>query len=216
MEAIELKAEPRRLGKGHAKNLRLQGLVPAVMYGKNQDTQLLQIVSRDLEKVLATAGTHQLIALKVAKKRPVMTLARDIQRDVIKRDCMHVDFYMVRMDEKVHAQVPIHLVGEAPAIELGGVLTQGLDQLEIECLPGDLINMIELDVSELADFNDTLTVVDLSVPDTVTILSDPESMVAKIEAPRKEEELEEMEEEMVEVSAEPEVISEAREEEAEE
>ncbi len=204
MEALELKAELRQLGKGHAKNLRQQGLVPAVMYGKEKNTELLQIEARSLEKVLSQAGTHQLIAVQVANKKPVMTLARDIQKDVIKREYLHVDFYMVQMDQKVEAQIPIHLIGEAPAVDLGGVLTQGLDQLDVECLPGDLVNFIEVDISGLAAFNDTLTVADMVVPSGITVLSDSESMVAKVEPPRI---VEEDEAEGEPSSAEPEVIS---------
>jgi large subunit ribosomal protein L25 len=214
MDALKLAAEPRQLGKGHAKTLRQQGFVPAVVYGKEKDTQLLQIESRSLSQVLTRAGTHQLIALQVSGKKPVMTLARDIQRDVIKRDFIHVDFYMVRMDEKVQAQVPIHLVGDAPAVEqFGGVLTQGLDTLDVECLPGDLINFIEVDISGLENLNDSLMVTDMVVPAALTILADPDSMVVKIEAPRKAEELEEMEEGVEDAGAEPEVITEARDEE---
>lgn len=213
MDALELKADVRQLGKGHAKNLRREGLVPAVMYGKGNDAELLQIEARTLDKVLSVTGTHQLIALKVANQRPVMTLARDIQRDPIKRDYLHVDFYMVQMDQKVTAQVPIILEGEAPGVtELGGVLTQGLDELEIECLPGDLISSVIISVESLHEFNDTITVADLTVPETVTILSDTESMVAKIEAPRKLEDLEALDEEGMPVSAEPELVSEAEEE----
>ncbi|MCG3206926.1 MAG: General stress protein CTC [Anaerolineae bacterium] len=204
MEALELKAELRQLGKGHAKNLRQQGLVPAVMYGKDKNTELLQIEARSLARVLSVAGTHQLIAVQVANKKPVMTLARDIQKDVIKREYLHVDFYMVQMDQKVEAQIPIRLVGEAPAVDLGGVLTQGLDQLDVECLPGDLVNFIEVDISGLAEFNDTLTVADMVVPSGITVLSDSESMVAKVEPPRI---VEEDEAEGEPTSAEPEVIS---------
>lgn len=202
MEAIELKAELRQLGKGHAKTLRQQGLVPAVMYGKEKETQLLQIEARSLGKVLSVAGTHQLISLQLGDKKPVITLARDIQKDVIKREYLHVDFYIVKMDEKVEARVPLHLVGESPAVALGGVLTQGLDQLDIECLPGDLVNFIEVDVSALVDFNDSVTVANLVVPATIHVLSDPDSMVAKVEAPRTTDDLDTE----ISTAAEPEVI----------
>ena len=214
MEALDLKADPRKRGKGHAKELRGEGLIPAVVYGKDVDSQLIQIEARTLDKVLSEAGTHQLISLQIGGKQPVMTLAREIQRDPIKRDYLHVDFFTVKMDEKVHAEVPLILVGEAPAIEQhGGILTQGLDVIEIECLPGDLLASVEVDVSGLAELNDSIGISDLVLPDTVTVLSDSESMVAKIEAPRLAEELEELEEEVEVPSAEPEVITEAREDE---
>ena len=214
MEALDLKAEQRQVVKGHAKDLRRQGLVPAVVYGRDLDTQTIQINARALDQVLSVAGTHQLINLQVENKKPQLTLARDIQRDVIRRNYIHVDFYAVKMDQKVHAQVPLEIEGESPAVrELGGILTQGLDQLDVECLPSDLIASIAVNVETLEEFNDTIIVADLEVPDTLTVLSDPDSMVAKVEAPRKVEELEALEEEEVEVTeAEPEVITEAKEE----
>ena len=217
MEALELKAETRKVVKGQAKHLRQQGLVPAVIYGKDLDTATIQIEARSLGKVLAEAGTHQLISLQVGKQKPRLTLARDIQRDVIKRDYLHVDFYAVKMDEKVNAQVPLVFVGVSPAVrDQGGVLTQGLDELDIECLPTDLIASIEVNIDGMVELNDTISVSDLTVPDTITVLSDPESMVAKVEPPRKTEEMEALEEgEALEVSAEPEVITEAREREDE-
>ncbi len=154
-------------------------------------------------------------AMQVGQKKPRMTLARDIQRDVIKLNYLHVDFYAVKMDEKVTAGVPLVLIGVAPAvIEEGGILTQGLDELEIECLPSDLIAAIEVNVEDLVDFNKSISVTDLVVPRSITILSDPESMVAKVEPPRlvEEEEEEVLEEEEL-ISVEPEVLTEAKEKE---
>ena len=212
MEALELKAEVREVTGRQVKHLRQGDLVPAVLYGKDLDPALLQIEEKALTKVLRQAGTHQLISLQIGQKKPQMTLARDIQRDVIRYNYLHVDFYAVRMSEKVTAQVPLELVGHAPAVrEQGGILTQGLDQVEIECLPTDLVSSIEVNIDGLVEFNDSISVVDLTVPDTITILSDPESLVAKIEPPRLVEEEEVEEEEMVEVSVEPEVLTEAKE-----
>lgn len=217
MATLELKAEKREVTGRSVKHLRSEGLIPAVVYGYGQETTHLQIEEKALHKVLREAGTYQLIALKVGNSKPQMTLARDIQRDVLRYDYLHVDFYAVQMDQKVTAQVPLILIGEAPAVQdLGAILTQGLDELEIECLPGDLISSIEVSVDGLVEFNDTVSVSDLSLPDTVTVLSDPESMVAKVEPPQLPEEEEEEEEEELLVSAEPEVIGEATEEEAEE
>lgn len=212
MDALELKAEPREILKRGVKHLREQGYVPAVVYGKDVESNPLQIEARALDKVLSVAGTHQLISLQVGKQKPKMTLARDIQRDPVKRNYLHVDFYTVKMDEKVTAQVPLVVEGVSLAVrDLGGVLTQGLDQLEIECLPADLISSITVNIDSLTELNDTLSVSDLTVPDTITVLSDPESMIVKIEPPRLITEEEEAEEEMgLEESVEPEVITEAK------
>ena len=195
MEALKLKAAVRKeIGK-QVKYLRQNGFVPAVVYGHGVDSTPIQIEAKELSKVLTVAGTHQLISLELKGKKSQMTLARHIQRDILKRDYTHVDFYVVKMDEKVTAQVPLVVIGESPAVkEEGGVLTQGLDHLEVECLPSDLISSIEVNIDGLENLNDTIIVADLTVPDTITVLSEPESMVVKIEPPRKVVEDEEAEE----------------------
>jgi large subunit ribosomal protein L25 len=206
MEALELKAEPRAAVKGHAKELRRKGLVPVVLYGKGLETKPLQVEAKSLGRVLSVAGTHQLIALQIDNQEPRMTLAREIQRDPIRRGYLHVDFYAVKMDEKVKAQVPLVTVGVSPAVrDLAGILTHGLDQLEIECLPADLIASIEVDISSLAQLDDTIIVADLKVPSTISVLSDPDSMVVKVEPPRLAEAEEEVEEGVG--VAEPEVLT---------
>jgi large subunit ribosomal protein L25 len=205
MEALDLKAELRQITGKHVHQLRRQGYVPAVLYGKNRETDILQIEAKALQKVLSQAGTHQLIALQIGSNKPTMTLARDIQIDVIKRNYMHVDFYAVKMDQKVTAEVPLVFVGVSPAVkELGGTLVHGLTEVEIECLPADLVGSIEVNVDDLASFDDMISVADLKVPAKITILSDPESMVAKVEAPRTVEALEAIE---MPTSVEPEVLS---------
>ena len=135
-------------------------------------------------------------------------MAREIQRDIIRHNILHVDFYQVVMTEKTTAEVPLVLTGEAPAVaNLAGILVHGLNTVEVQCLPADLPSAIEADLSSLTDFNDMVTVADLHVPSSVTILSETESVVARIEAPRIVEEVEEEEVvEEVEVPAEPEVI----------
>jgi len=211
MEALELKAEKREMIGRSVKHLRQEGLIPAVLYGQDVEAVPLQINEKDLQKVLRQAGTHQLISLQIGKARPQMTLARDIQRDVLKHGYLHVDFYAVKMDQKVNAQVPLVLVGVSPAVrDKGAILTHGLDELEIECLPGDLISSIEVDLAALVDYNDSISVAELAVPATITILSDPDSLVARVESPRLAEEVEAAEGGGP-VSAEPEVITHARE-----
>ncbi len=216
MEAIELKAEPRTVVKRRLHNLRQEGYVPAVMYGRKVESQPLQVNHKSLDKVLAVAGTHQLISLQIGDQKPRMTLARDIQRDVIKRNYLHVDFYAVRMDEKVAAQIPLITTGVSPAVQdLGGVLIQALDQLEIECLPGDLISSIDINIDGLEEFHSSISVADLELPDTITIMADPSSTIVRVEPPRtaeiEEDEVEE-DEELAE-GVEPEVIGEDKEDE---
>lgn len=209
MERIELAAARRELEKGAAKRLRQGGQVPGMLYGHGVGNVPLQMVALDLKRTLSQAGASQLIHLRIdegATTQPV--LAREIQRDVFSGDPIHVDFLAVSMTEKITAEVGITLVGEPEVVRTGtGILLQGANVIEIECLPGDLIPVLEVDVSHL-DYDSALLVEDLRVPDNVSILSDPQEMVAQVV--REALEVEEGEEEealLMEEPTEVEVIS---------
>jgi len=215
MEQIELKTQKRTVLGKKVKNLRREGLVPAVLYGRKTDSVSLQIEERELNRVLAQAGGHRLIALKIGRARKrQMALARDVQWDVIARRPIHVDFYAVVMTEKITTEVPLVLVGEAPAmVQEGVMLLQSLDEVEIECLPGDLPEAIEVDLSGLEEIDQAIYVKDLQAPPAVEILTDAEEMVAKVGWAAAEE----VEEEVVPVELEEvEVIARGKEEEEEE
>lgn len=204
MEQIELKTQKRTVLGKKVKNLRREGLIPAVLYGHETESLPLQVEERELNRVLAQAGGHQLIALKIGRARKLrMALARDVQWDVISGKPLHIDFYAVVMTEKVTTEVPLVLVGKAPAAEAAGVMVlQGLDEIEIECLPGDLIGAIEVDLSGLEEIDQAIYVKDLQVPPAVEILTDAEEMVAKVgwaAAEEVEEEVVPVEPEEVEV-----------------
>lgn len=206
MEQIELKTQKREVLGKKVKNLRREGLIPAVLYGHDIESLPLQIEERELNRVLTQAGGHRLIALKIGRaKNPQMALAREVQWDVITSRPLHVDFYAVVMTEKITTAVPLTLVGEAPAADQAGViLLQGLDEIEIECLPGDLIEAIEVDLSALKEMDQAIYVKDLRVSPAVEILTDPEELVAKVAWAAPEE----VEEEVVPVApAEVEVIA---------
>jgi len=184
METYELKAQPRLAGS-KPKQLRRDGYVPVVVYGKNIEPQKLQVTNRDLVKVLKQAGTHALISLQVESTKPKLTLARDIQRDVIKQHLLHVDFYAVQMDQKVQAKVPLVFEGESSAvITLGGVLTQGFDEITVECLPSELPSAITVNINSLDTLGATILVRDMDLPDNIAIIAEPDSMIVKVEAPR--------------------------------
>ena len=205
MEQIELKAEPRELRGKHVKRIRAEGYVPAVLYGSKVKATSIQIESKVLQRVLAQAGGNTFIALQVGSKKPVTTLAREVQRDAIRHHILHADFYQVVMTERITVEVPLVFTGEATAVkEHGGILVHGLDRVEIQCLPADLPSSIEVNLASLTSLHARLTVADLQVPSSATILSEPESVIARIEAPRKAEEVEAVEEVPTEV--EPEVV----------
>lgn len=214
MEEIKLAVTRRTIEKGAAKRLRRQGLVPGILYGHGAENVPLQIEALLLDRILSEAGSSRLIQLQIDDRpttQPV--LAREIQRDVLTGKPIHVDFLAIRMTEKITAEVAITLVGEPEAVSQGlGILLQGANSIEIECLPSLLLPVLEVDVSDL-EVNSAIYVTDLRVPTGIAILSEPQEMVAQVVYERLPEEEEEEEELLVEMPAEVEVISKGKAEE---
>ena len=185
MEQIDLNAEPRTAIGKRVGDARALGYVPGVIYGSRRAATPIQVEERALNRALARAGGNTLIKLQITGKNPVAVLAREVQRDTLKHHIIHVDFQQVVMTEKINAEVPLRLIGEAPAArDLGGILVHGIDRLEVHCLPGDLPPAIEVDLGQLARIHDAIVVSSLHLPDAVTVVSDPETIIARIEAPR--------------------------------
>jgi large subunit ribosomal protein L25 len=162
--------------------LRRKGITPVNFYGHGVESTSLQIETPVLKKALAQAGMTSLVYLKVdSGKRQHMTIVRGIQRDPVKGELLHVDFYQVRMDKKLKIEVPLVLVGKAPAVkELGGILVQEMNAVEVECLPANMCHSIDADVSNLVNLDQAIHVKDLKVGDGITIVANPEKVVAKI------------------------------------
>lgn len=206
MTALELKAQPRSLVGRKVRQLRRQGFVPAVVYGRNSPTLAIQVEEGALERVLRRAGFTHLINLQIedgGSPTSAMVLVREVQRHPIRRNLLHVDFYRVVMTEKLRVEVPIRLVGEAPVVATGATLIQNLDALEIECLPADIPEAISVDISGLTDASQSISVADLVIPPRVSVLSDPKTIVVSVAYATAEEEAEEVGEEI----AEPEVVA---------
>jgi large subunit ribosomal protein L25 len=192
MEQIELKADSRDiLGKG-VRLLRRQQITPVHLLGHGLKSLALQCETTKLERSLTLAGETKLISLVVndeEKARPV--LVREVQRDTLTGELLHVDFYQVKMGEKVEVELPIVLVGEAPALAVkGNTLLQELDTLTIECLPDRIPDKLELNIDSLTEAGRTVRVKDITVGPDITILTDPEQVVATVIA-RPEERVEE-------------------------
>ncbi|MBM3157889.1 MAG: 50S ribosomal protein L25 [Chloroflexi bacterium] len=188
MEKIELTAHKRDLRGKKVRFLRRQGITPVNLYGQGIESNALQIDTPALKKALAQAGRTSLISLKIGSaKRHNMAIVRDIQRDPVKGELVHVDFYQVRMDQKIKLSVPLVLTGKAPAVkEQGGILVHELSSLEVECLPANMPHSIELDISGLVQLDQALHVKDLRIPEGVTVLTEREKVVAKIARARIE------------------------------
>ena len=214
---VELAAVERTVIGKEVKQLRREGLVPGVLYGRGYDSLSLQFDEKALARVLSQVGGSQLISVKVVgKKTPTMALVREVQRDVIRGTILHVDLYRVRMTERLTAEVPLLVVGESPIIVSSlGILLHGLSSIEVECLPGDLVDSIEVDLSSLLEVDDAITVADLAVPAGIDVLTDLEETIVRVAPLAAEEEIPvgpELEEELLE-GEEVEAVEEGEEEE---
>lgn len=178
---------------------RNEGFVPAIVYGKGFDNIQIALEKISFMKLFREAGTSNLIDLVVDGGKNIKTLIHDVQFDPIKSDILHVDFYKVNMKEKIHAEVPLKFVGDSIAvIDKEGSLITSKDSIEVECLPADLIPELEVDISVLDDFEKNIKISDLKLPEGIEIQDDPEEIIAHVEEPRSEQELEELETEVVE------------------
>jgi large subunit ribosomal protein L25 len=207
MERVELKTSSRAVLGKQVKRLRREGWIPAVVFGAKIDSMPIQAEERELSRALADAGSTALINLFIDDEKDAhVVLARDIQRDILTSRLQHVDFYQVQLDHKVKTSPRLDVVGVSPLVDAGeAVLVQVLNQLEVECLPTDLIDAIEVDVSSLETFDDSILISDLDVPPGITIMADPSDVVVSVVRPRaalmleeEEAELEALEMEMVE------------------
>ena len=178
-----------------ARALRREGRLPAVVYGPAVAAENLHLEADATIQTVAEAGYNRLITLDVAgNATPHTVLIRDIQRDPVTYNLLHVDFYAVVADQKVSTEIPLVQVGVAPVVEMGGTVVQTLETLEVECLPGDMPTEITVDISGLENFGDSIVVADLPIPAGVEVLADPDMDVIHVAAPRMEEEEEEAEE----------------------
>lgn len=215
-EEITLHVAPRTVVGKQVKRIRREGWVPIVSYGPGFESEHYQADSLETSRVLAAAGMTSLISLNVEGRRTsYRVLVRDVQRDVLTDAPLHVDLYRVSMTQKISTEIPIELVGESPAVAQGqAILLPLVDRVEIECLPGDLVSVLELDISTLQHMDDVLLVKDIVVPEGITILAEEDGAVVRLApATRLEEEEVEEEELLVEAAAEVEVIAKGKAEE---
>ena len=218
MEQVELSAKVRTVSGKEVKRLRREGWVPAILYGRGLESRAIQVAAREARSVVAEVGSSQLVVIRIADEKPVKALVRGFQLDPIRRDLLHVDLYQVDMTQEITVEVPLVLVGQAPPVERReGILLQSLESIEMACMPDDLIDAIEVDLSDLTEVDMQITVGDLAVPSTIRVLSDLDTVVVRVSPVEEvsEEEEEEAIEFVSEVAAEPEVIARGRAEEEE-
>lgn len=215
MEKVVLQANRREIIGKQVKVLRREGKLPAVIYGHHTDPLPILLDTRDASKLLSSIAPSTLITVEVDGKT-YPCLVREKQRNKILGTLIHIDFLAVSMEEKLRASVAISLVGVAPAVEeYNGIVIAETNTIEVECLPQDLPEVLEVDISGMSEVGDTIYLRDLMISDRIKILDDLETVVVSVIAQvQEEEEEEEIVEEISEI--EPEVIERGRREEEEE
>jgi large subunit ribosomal protein L25 len=183
-----------RLGTGESRRLRRQGLVPGVLYGSG-DPVAICVEERELRRALTgDAGLHSILDVEIdGTGKTHASILKDYQVDNVRGGVTHVDLHEVRLDQPITASVTLHLVGgeDAPGVREGGVLSQPLRELQVSALPLEVPEHIDIDVSQMST-GDTLRVADVPVGENVTLLDDPETVVATVTAPTREIAPEEM------------------------
>ncbi|QQS15479.1 MAG: 50S ribosomal protein L25 [Candidatus Moraniibacteriota bacterium] len=188
--SIQLSVEERMKTGSTLSSIRKSGRIPAVLYGHGDTSQMVTVSALEFSRAYKEAGENTLVELILPKGKPINTLIYDVQTDPLSGKFLHVDFYRVRMNEKVEATVPLVFTGESLAVRgSGGVLVKALDEVEVSCLPGNIPHEFLVDIAALATFDDQIHVSDIAVPDGVEMLSDAEAVVALVERPRTDEEM---------------------------
>lgn len=188
-------------GKGAARQMRLGGRVPAVLYGKGMESVSLSVDAREaLQLFHSISVENTVVGLAVeGEKEPVQTLVREIQTHAYRDDLIHIDFLRIQKGVVVDVEIPVHLVGVAVGVKMGGgTMEQIIHELPVRCIPSKIPELLELDVSEL-DLGESLHVSDLAIPDGVEVTVDLGRTLCSVAAPRAEE-VEEVDEEALELA----------------
>ena|SRR3989344_4227784 len=183
MDRLSLKAEERKVLGKKVKNLRKDGILPAHVFGKGVEGEIVSVDQKEFLKVFKVAGETGLIDLKIGTEKIKPVLIREVQYNPVSGDLIHVDFYQVNLLEKVKVSVPIVQIGEAPeSVKLGEtIVLQTLSEVEVEALPADLPENIEVDITSLKEIDDAITVGQLNYDhEKVTVHVDPEEIVVKL------------------------------------
>lgn len=185
-ERVIIKAAPRAVLGKKVRQLRRQGRLPANIYGRGIDSRAIDIDAREFARTIKSAGLRAMIELSVdGEKAPRYVILRGMARSGGTGEPIHVDFFQVDPNIPIQANVPIRLVGEAPAVrDLAGTLLPGLDVVAVRCLPLAIPDSMPVDLSGLNSFDMTLTVANIEPMDGVEILTDPAIVVATVNPPR--------------------------------
>ena len=193
--SLKLHAQIRTVVGKKVKQLRREGLLPAVVYGHNKESRSLILSEHDFSLIYKQAGQSTLVELAIDEHKAIKVLIHSCMRDIRYNTPLHVDFYQVNLKEKLTTSVPLEYIGQSDAVELeGGIFMTVKDEVEIECLPDNLPQHISVDISSLKSLDDVIRISDIILPEGVVALGDAEEIIASITEPISEEELAELEE----------------------
>ena len=189
-DILQLTAVKREEKGRYATALRKTGVIPAVVYGHGVANINIFLPDLAFGRALKLAGESTLIALSIDGAAPVNVLIAETQLHPITGRVMHADLFQVRMDEEIEAGVPVEFVGESPAVKtLGGILIRSIDTLEVRCLPANLPHSLIVDISNLKELDDNISLADIAVPQGVKMLGKEDTVIVSIAAPRTEAEI---------------------------
>ncbi|HNW55735.1 MAG TPA: 50S ribosomal protein L25 [bacterium] len=184
---LKLAAVTRQPGRQALRQLRSEGFIPAVVYGPKTENLNIQVKKNEAVKLYEQAGESSLVNLVIDGKDERQVIIKDLATTNVKSQLIHMDFFQVNMAEKVTTEVELNFVGEAPVVkQLGGVIVKNFDAVEIECLPKDLVSHLDVDLSNIAGFDDHITFADLKLPKGVSLSSHHElnEIIVAAEEPR--------------------------------
>jgi len=162
--------------------------VPAILYGRGVASSSLKVKRGELDKIVHLAGESNLINLEYGDHKEKV-LIKEVQRSGLNGSLLHVDFFQVNMASKITTEIPLHFVGESKAVkEKSGSLIKDIDTLEVECLPGDLVDHIDIDISVLNNFHDEISTADLVLPQGIKLADEIDRIIVSVIPPRVQEE----------------------------
>jgi len=199
LEKIELKATIRKtMGNGPARELRRQGLIPAILYGPKSEPIMLSVVIREFENIIKTGNIGQMLLnleIQNGKKQIKTAMIKELQTQPVTGNLLHIDFYEVAMDQKIRVSIPVVTTGEAVGVELGGILQVVRHEVDVFCYPNEIPESIEVDITNM-EVGDSLHIGDVALDEAIELADEANFTVVTVLSPKVEEEEVEEEEEL--------------------
>ncbi|MEK7574508.1 MAG: 50S ribosomal protein L25 [Patescibacteria group bacterium] len=187
---MELKVQTRNIFGKKVKTLREEGLVPAELYGHGVNNQHLTLSAKEFQKIFKEAGESAIVNLITEDKKTLPVMIHEVKTDSLSGEILNIDFYQIKLTEKIRVYVPIEFIGEAPAVKnYGGILIKTLKEIEIEALPQDLPRHLQANLESLAEIGKNIAVKDLEISDKIKLFVNPETIIATVVEAKAEEEI---------------------------